>query len=557
MATPALKVVPGQTIDEHEILEVIGDDGVFAWARARHLQTGSVILLQILVAGTDSDAVDKLFAYFDAVASVPSPELDKPCGCGAQRDTFTAEYDRDLWPIAVPDRAMWPLVCEALHALHTRGLTHGAVVPSALCLDEGDIRLSRLGYAPLLEAGNPAAIAALQGYLAPEVPATGPSPAADIYSLAKTLAKLHWEYASHPWTVRNTSPSPADRDQSARNARQGLEQMLAGGGDTGGITPHFTLCTTVEPPEGGTVTDGGDFELLVPPAQVSVKATPRPGWTFTGWSGDLTGYANPATVVMDQSRSITARFERPGVPKALCRLSVTADPPDAAAEVSESLHEQGSSVDVHLDLKPGWRLVRWSDPAYGQSASIRVTMERDVSLTAFCERAAARPGLLGKLRQYLLPLLVMVVLGVLLLRGGEPPQPDPCEQAGSKVVTASDRALGVEKHLDRIKEQFFQLEAKVRGGQPLTPAETILLDDLKDQMKNQMAACEAILPVVSTAVKDCPRLVDAWVLKLRMERYTGKYDLAKQTYQKAVMAVGHDRQLDEEYGQFLEDQRVK
>jgi hypothetical protein len=33
------------------------------------------------------------------------------------------------------------------------------------------------------------------------------------------------------------------------------------------------------------------------------------GWAFAGWSGDLTGMVNPAELVMDGDKAVTATFE--------------------------------------------------------------------------------------------------------------------------------------------------------------------------------------------------------------------------------------------------------
>ena len=43
---------------------------------------------------------------------------------------------------------------------------------------------------------------------------------------------------------------------------------------------------------------------------VTVEAHPEPGYRFTGWRGDLRGKANPATLVMDESKTVRARFRR-------------------------------------------------------------------------------------------------------------------------------------------------------------------------------------------------------------------------------------------------------
>ena len=42
---------------------------------------------------------------------------------------------------------------------------------------------------------------------------------------------------------------------------------------------------------------------------VTLTANADPGWTFDGWSGDLTGNTNPDTITMDGDKTVTATFE--------------------------------------------------------------------------------------------------------------------------------------------------------------------------------------------------------------------------------------------------------
>ena len=42
--------------------------------------------------------------------------------------------------------------------------------------------------------------------------------------------------------------------------------------------------------------------------EVELTATPESGWTFTEWSGDLTGSTNPTTITMDSDKIVTATF---------------------------------------------------------------------------------------------------------------------------------------------------------------------------------------------------------------------------------------------------------
>jgi uncharacterized repeat protein (TIGR02543 family) len=52
-------------------------------------------------------------------------------------------------------------------------------------------------------------------------------------------------------------------------------------------------------PSGGTYDDG---------TVVQLTASAAAGWEFTGWSGDLSGSANPATIIMTGDQNITATF---------------------------------------------------------------------------------------------------------------------------------------------------------------------------------------------------------------------------------------------------------
>jgi len=68
---------------------------------------------------------------------------------------------------------------------------------------------------------------------------------------------------------------------------------------------NYTLTTLANPSEGGTVSGAGTYTsgTVVP-----VTASPAVGWSFTGWTGDLTGTANPDNVTMNSDKSVTANF---------------------------------------------------------------------------------------------------------------------------------------------------------------------------------------------------------------------------------------------------------
>ncbi len=58
----------------------------------------------------------------------------------------------------------------------------------------------------------------------------------------------------------------------------------------------------------GQVDKTPDLLTYWPNQNVQLTATPQPGWVFSHWNGDLTGNGNPAALLMDGPKSITAVF---------------------------------------------------------------------------------------------------------------------------------------------------------------------------------------------------------------------------------------------------------
>ena len=70
----------------------------------------------------------------------------------------------------------------------------------------------------------------------------------------------------------------------------------------------FTLASGTSSASGGYVSRSPDLLTYAPGTLVTLTATPSAGYTFAGWSGNLTGATNPTTITMDGNKSITAAF---------------------------------------------------------------------------------------------------------------------------------------------------------------------------------------------------------------------------------------------------------
>jgi uncharacterized repeat protein (TIGR02543 family) len=88
----------------------------------------------------------------------------------------------------------------------------------------------------------------------------------------------------------------------------GSYQVSGGVALGGGSSPDPTFTLAVTASGNGTITlnpPGGAYAVGT---VVQITATPATGFTFTGWSGAVTGIANPITITMDGDKTVTATF---------------------------------------------------------------------------------------------------------------------------------------------------------------------------------------------------------------------------------------------------------
>lgn len=89
---------------------------------------------------------------------------------------------------------------------------------------------------------------------------------------------------------------------------------------TGYIDYFFNTASPIDPEDGErntlTVNVVGSGSVDIDPVKsnydcgdvVTLTANPDSGWNFVGWTGDLTGTENPATIAMDGSKTVVASF---------------------------------------------------------------------------------------------------------------------------------------------------------------------------------------------------------------------------------------------------------
>ena len=84
-----------------------------------------------------------------------------------------------------------------------------------------------------------------------------------------------------------------------------------GDGDETVDEEQFTLTLNRDPTSGGTVSGGGTYNAGT---SVDISAVSNPVWTFVRWDGDIDGsgkFASTTTIIMDENKTITAKFNMP------------------------------------------------------------------------------------------------------------------------------------------------------------------------------------------------------------------------------------------------------
>ena len=179
-------------------------------------------------------------------------------------------------------------------------------------------RFASGGYAPLLLGPNDNLLVTLGERLVPNSPILQGVP--DFTTQDNTTTPLapgatllaRWSDGRNAVAIQgrvvSTSASPGDS-----GALPGLAKLAV---NAGNHIRDYALSVTKSGSGSGTVTSSpagiscgsacsSNFHFGT---RVDLTATPAPGSSFSGWSGDCSGAASPCTVTMDAARNVTASF---------------------------------------------------------------------------------------------------------------------------------------------------------------------------------------------------------------------------------------------------------
>ena len=148
-------------------------------------------------------------------------------------------------------------------------------------------------------------------------------------------------------------------------------------------TPVYQLSTSVEPSEAGTVTPSTAESEEGDSIQITANANEH--WVFDRWSGDYSGTENPASILMDADKSVTALFEKRDYP-----LTIDID---GEGTVDERVIQQkttdyphGTVVELTANPAEGWEFIEWGGDVESEEEVIEINIDGDTNVTVTFER---------------------------------------------------------------------------------------------------------------------------------------------------------------------------
>ena len=115
-------------------------------------------------------------------------------------------------------------------------------------------------------------------------------------------------------------------------------------------------------------------------AMATLTAMPASGFQFSGWSGDLSGVMNPATIHMSANKSVTATFAAWPPPR---RLMVdTVGSGTVAVNPAREFYDDSSMVTLTATPQTGFQFTGWSGDLNDTANPATLTMNADKKVTA-------------------------------------------------------------------------------------------------------------------------------------------------------------------------------
>jgi uncharacterized repeat protein (TIGR02543 family) len=145
-------------------------------------------------------------------------------------------------------------------------------------------------------------------------------------------------------------------------------------GSGGGVIPDYTLTTNVSGQ--GTISRSPDAGIYPQGTNVTLTASAAPGYTFAGWSGDVSGSQNPLSITIDGNKNITASFTQITYDLA---VGVSGQ---GTVDNTGGVYVTGTSISINATPSPGWKFDGWSGSVSSNANPLTLTINSNHSIIA-------------------------------------------------------------------------------------------------------------------------------------------------------------------------------
>ncbi|MFM6995112.1 MAG: InlB B-repeat-containing protein [Sediminibacterium sp.] len=151
--------------------------------------------------------------------------------------------------------------------------------------------------------------------------------------------------------------------------------------------PQKQLTVNVTPGVGGSVTPkSGTYAMG---SNVVLLATPSAEYIFKEWTGEYSGTTNPANVVMDADKVITAVFEKRQYPLSLTIVG-SGTVKEEIIKIASSSTNYTSGTTVRLTPQPsaGFQFKKWSGDDTSSKSPLDLVISKSINLSCTFEKMA-------------------------------------------------------------------------------------------------------------------------------------------------------------------------
>ena len=151
--------------------------------------------------------------------------------------------------------------------------------------------------------------------------------------------------------------------------------------------PQKQLTVNVTPEVGGSVTPSSGTYAMG--STVKLTATASAEYIFKEWTGGFTGTTNPANVVMDADKTITAVFEKREYPLSLTIVG-SGTVKEEIIKIASSATNYKSGTTIRLTPQPsaGFQFKKWSGDDTTSKSPLDIVVSKPINLTCTIEKMA-------------------------------------------------------------------------------------------------------------------------------------------------------------------------